>query len=55
MACFRGTWTARVDQDFEVEAEDMEEALEVIWRDVIKPSQVVELLDAEAIFREEEA
>ena len=50
MTVFRGTWRARVEQEFEVEANSEEEATEIVERDEMQPSRVVELLDFELEF-----
>lgn len=46
MRRFRGTWQARVDQNFDIEAED-EEAARNILDGEMNPHNVVELLDIE--------
>jgi hypothetical protein len=43
---YRGTWTARVSQEFEVEADSIEEARSIL-NDEMSPRNVVELLDFE--------
>jgi hypothetical protein len=43
---FTGYWTARVQQDFEVEADSEVEARELLDEEM-RPSNVVELLDFE--------
>lgn len=52
MKTFRGRWTARVEQDFEVEAETREEA-EALLDQEMNPRNVVELLDFQAKWEEE--
>jgi hypothetical protein len=41
-----GTWTARVEQDFEIEADSEEEAMKLLQEEM-SPHNVVELLDIE--------
>lgn len=43
---YKGTWTARVDQDFEIEAES-EEEFEALLAEEMSPRNVVELHDFE--------
>lgn len=43
---YRGTWTARVEQEFEIEAETREE-FESLLAEEMSPRNVVELLDFE--------
>lgn len=52
MPKFTGTWTARVSQDFEIEAETEEEARSIL-NDEMSPRNVVELLDFEVVEFEE--
>lgn len=52
MPTFVGTWTARVNQEFEVEAETEEEARSIL-ADEMSPRHVVELLDIEVVEFEE--
>lgn len=46
MTIFKGTWTARVCQEFEIEAETEAEARALLMREM-NPRNVVELLDFE--------
>ena len=46
MPTFKGRWTARVEQDFEIEAKDEAEARKWVEEDM-RPINVVELLDME--------
>lgn len=52
MTTFRGRWTARVEQDFEIEAETEEEARRLLDEEM-SPRHVVELLDFEVAEFEE--
>lgn len=52
MPTYRGSWTARVDQEFEVEAKDEDEAREFVFADT-QPDDVVELIDIEIASIEE--
>jgi hypothetical protein len=42
---FKGRWTARVDQEFEVDAESETEAIRLVEEGEMNPRNVVELLD----------
>lgn len=53
MPTFKGKWKARVVQDFEIEADTEEEARELLDEEM-NPRNVVELLDFEVEFEEEE-
>lgn len=46
MPIYRGTWTAKVSQDFEIEAEN-EAELDDFLSDEMSPRRVVELYDFE--------
>lgn len=46
MPTFKGRWTARVEQDFEIEADDRKEAQRLLSEEM-SPHNVVELLDFE--------
>lgn len=46
MPTFKGRWTARVDQEFEIEADNEEEA-RALLDDEMSPRYVIELLDFE--------
>lgn len=46
MPTYKGRWVARVEQDFEVDAEDLDEAMDLL-EDEMMPTNVVELLDIE--------
>lgn len=52
MRKFKGHWTARVDQEFEIEAETEAEARELLDEEM-RPRNVVELLDFEVVEFEE--
>jgi hypothetical protein len=51
MPIFKGTWKARVEQDFEVEADTREEAWTMV-ENLMSPSNVVELTDFDARMEE---
>jgi hypothetical protein len=51
MPVFKGTWKARVEQDFEVEADTREEAWTMV-ENLMSPSNVVELTDFDARMEE---
>lgn len=53
MRTYKGKWTARVDQDFEIEAESREEAEQLLEQE-IAPHRVAELLDIETEFEDED-
>lgn len=44
MPTYRGTWRAKVEQDFEIEARDREEAVRFLDEEM-NPRNVVELFD----------
>lgn len=52
MRTYRGRWVARVEQEFEVDAEDDGEARDLVERQM-NPVNVVELLDMEIVELEE--
>lgn len=52
MPTYRGRWTARVEQDFEIEADDEDEA-RVMLDAEMSPRKVVELIDFEVTEFEE--
>ena len=52
MPIFKGNWKARVDQDFEVEADTEAEALALLEEEMT-PFRVVELQDFEYTIAEE--
>jgi ribosomal protein L20A (L18A) len=52
MPTFKGKWVARVEQEFEVEAEDEAEAIDMV-HDEMSPHRVVELLDMDVVEIEE--
>ncbi len=52
MPTFKGRWTARVEQDFEIEADDAFQASEFAAEEA-RPSNVVELLDIEIELEDE--
>lgn len=54
MLTFKGRWTARVEQDFEIEAESEKEAREYLAQEM-SPRNVVELMDFEVLEFEEVA
>ena len=53
MMIYRGRWTARVEQDFEVEA-DTEEQARALVDEEMSPRNVIELMDFEVEFEEED-
>ena len=53
MIVIRGTWKARVDQSFEIEADTREEA-EALLMEEMSPRNVVELTDFEWEITDEE-
>lgn len=53
MPTYKGKWRARVEQEFEVEADTREEA-ESLIEDEMSPRRVVELLDIEYEIEDEE-
>jgi hypothetical protein len=53
MRRYKGTWTARVQQDFEIEAVN-EAELDRLMGDEMHPTNVVELLDFEYDIEDEE-
>lgn len=53
MITIRGTWKARVDQSFEIEADTREEA-EALLMEEMSPRNVVELTDFEWEITDEE-
>lgn len=52
MLTFKGRWTARVEQDFEIEAESEKEAREYLAQEM-SPRNVVELMDFDVLEFEE--
>ena len=53
MPRFTGKWTARVEQDFDIEADTKQEALDLLEEEMT-PLRVVELHDFEYTIEEEE-
>ena len=52
MTTFRGTWTATVEQDFEIEADSREEAEQLLSQEM-NPRNVVELNNFSATWEDE--
>lgn len=48
MPTYKGRWTASVEQDFEVDADNVEEAREAVGRE-----EVIEIIDFEIVSIEE--
>jgi hypothetical protein len=53
MRTYRGTWRARVEQEFEVEAETEDDARSLVEHEM-SPQHVVELIDFEVEITDEE-